>query len=657
MESRNVSVDKVCSQPRPKHVGIFNTMTFQELTHLCDTFKGTVSVIKDDATKAELDSHASHYKEYCHGDIYKSPKYWTGWTDENNENVFYDPNTGETFDEAASLSASPWELGEPNGERLENCASANLITGKWVDQRCSHRNCGFCYADISTEMRIRGLCQDSVFDKAYIIMGTRDGQPLFRGLTKSTLAYNFEDDSWKITNYDDLTVSATLFRNNVFVGIRRWEVKNDVGCFEFNETKTINLSLHFCNDEEFNCDSGECIPMEQRCDGRAQCWDTSDEFNCRFVEIKEDTYLKSIAPKSPGSDEENREPLKVDLKLIVTKILKITEVESKISMKLQLTLSWIDERLMFVNLRGEVGNGSEENMLSKRMQDKIWLPNLIFVNTDKQEMTIHDGKSIAFVMKEGPKSISRVRLKNTYLYYGYENPLVIRRMYAMDFLCDFNMAAFPFDTQKCEIVVIPTADIHEKVRLVVDKFGYSDQPELMQYYVKSVNMTGEVRLSGLNAAVMTISFSRKILEPLLTTYLPTALICIVSFSTNYFNSAYFEAAVTVNLTSLLLLTTVYISISESLPKTAYIKMIDVWMIFNLCIPFAEVLLHTVIDSYKHKNNNKVSNDSEEKNTIFEVRKTKSTGRKLKMWQKVATLGLPVVYIVFLIFYFMYGASL
>ena len=37
------------------------------------------------------------------------------------------------------------------------------------------------------------------------------------------------------------------------------------------------------------------------------------------------------------------------------------------------------------------------------------------------------------------------------------------------------------------------------------------------------------------------------------------------------------------------LATMFISVSQALPKTSYIKMVDVWLIFNLMIPFFEVL--------------------------------------------------------------------
>ena len=32
----------------------------------------------------------------------------------------------------------------------------------------------------------------------------------------------------------------------------------------------------------------------------------------------------------------------------------------------------------------------------------------------------------------------------------------------------------------------------------------------------------------------------------------------------------------------------FISVSNSLPKTSYVKMIDIWLLFNLTIPFVEV---------------------------------------------------------------------
>ena len=78
---------------------------------------------------------------------------------------------------------------------------------------------------------------------------------------------------------------------------------------------------------------------------------------------------------------------------------------------------------------------------------------------------------------------------------------------------------------------------------------------------------------------MTIVLKRRILNAILTVYLPTILVLIIVYATNFFQDFFFEAIVTVNLTSLLVLTTLFISVSGSLPQTAYVKMVDLWLIF------------------------------------------------------------------------------
>ena len=83
---------------------------------------------------------------------------------------------------------------------------------------------------------------------------------------------------------------------------------------------------------------------------------------------------------------------------------------------------------------------------------------------------------------------------------------------------------------------------------------------------------------------------RRLLGEILTTYIPTILLIIISYFSNFFKPFFFEAIVVVNLTVMLVLVTMFISVSESLPKTSYIKMIDVWLVFVLLIPFFEVFL-------------------------------------------------------------------
>ena len=57
---------------------------------------------------------------------------------------------------------------------------------------------------------------------------------------------------------------------------------------------------------------------------------------------------------------------------------------------------------------------------------------------------------------------------------------------------------------------------------------------------------------------MEVTFKRILTNELLTTYLPSFFLLGISYSTTFFKSFYFEAAVTVNLTVMLVATTLFI---------------------------------------------------------------------------------------------------
>ena len=57
---------------------------------------------------------------------------------------------------------------------------------------------------------------------------------------------------------------------------------------------------------------------------------------------------------------------------------------------------------------------------------------------------------------------------------------------------------------------------------------------------------------------MEIVFKRRLTNELLTTYLPSLLLLLMSYATTFFKPFYFEAAVTVNLSILLVTTTLFI---------------------------------------------------------------------------------------------------
>ena len=91
---------------------------------------------------------------------------------------------------------------------------------------------------------------------------------------------------------------------------------------------------------------------------------------------------------------------------------------------------------------------------------------------------------------------------------------------------------------------------------------------------------------------MTVILKRRVQNELLLTYIPTVFLILITVATTHFKPVFFEAGLTVNLTNMLVLTTIFISVMERLPATAYVKMIDLWLIAGQMLPFLEVVVLT-----------------------------------------------------------------
>ena len=106
---------------------------------------------------------------------------------------------------------------------------------------------------------------------------------------------------------------------------------------------------------------------------------------------------------------------------------------------------------------------------------------------------------------------------------------------------------------------------------------------------------------------MKVKLKRKIKAEILTTYFPTLLLTAIAFATSFFKPFFFEAALSVNLTTMLVLTTIFISKMEGLPPTSDTKMIDIWLIICQLVPFSEVVLLTAIEYVREEDDNNADN--------------------------------------------------
>ena len=127
--------------------------------------------------------------------------------------------------------------------------------------------------------------------------------------------------------------------------------------------------------------------------------------------------------------------------------------------------------------------------------------------------------------------------------------------------------------------------------------------EQLEFEDKDLITITDLRLVNRKEQVhMVISLKRNIQTELLTTYLPTVLLLIITFVTIFFKAEFFEASLSVNLTIMLVMTTIFTSKIEELPPTSDTKMIDLWLIFCLLIPFAFTVVQTAIECHREEDN-------------------------------------------------------
>ena len=325
-------------------------------------------------------------------------------------------------------------------------------------------------------------------------------------------------------------------------------------------------------------------------------------------------------------------------------VQSINEVDKIITLKFRISIQWMDSRVAFYNLKMD----ETLNSLSLKEQFSLWTPTIVFWNTEKQLKTTNDNECFASIKRSGKSAIIERRVnEDIEVFSGSENNITISRVYSITFFCDYQMHWYPFDQQTCSMQFLFDGVLDNYADLLPGILDFTGKKELTQYYVKEF-MIHKHLIQHKGAVVIKVTLGRRLLGIFLTVYVPTILLNIIGYATNYFKDFFFEAVITVNLTSMLVLSTMFISISNGLPKTSYMKMVDVWLLFNLFYPFLVVLLHTYMDTLR--NDEDASNHEEQITQIVLDRRV----RRLHYAKKVSLVYMPACCLIFAGFYWFIG---
>ena len=263
------------------------------------------------------------------------------------------------------------------------------------DESCRVPWCPLCRISApQNRVELRGLCKESIFNRAYVFTLTEEGRLRYVGDVTSSIAFSLEEGVWLITDRQDVKSRAISrsSENTLLLGRHTLDFSGVRGDTCTTGTREVVVKLTTCGEGRFTCSDGQCVSMDDRCNQVANCMDKSDEENCRVL-IMEENYNKKIAPFSFDS---RIIPVEVHVSMAVMDIISIKEVDLNYVLKFRLVLEWYDHRLIYHNLKEDLSG----NLLTREDIRSLWIPFVVFSNTERNEATTGDDYTELTITRE-----------------------------------------------------------------------------------------------------------------------------------------------------------------------------------------------------------------------------------------------------------------
>ena len=175
---------------------------------------------------------------------------------------------------------------------------------------------------------------------------------------------------------------------------------------------------------------------------------------------------------------------------------------------------WIDQKVTFQNIQNE----TELNAINPEDRSLLWKPWTIFENiedqgkygpTDQDQVwTVMPNSDYSFVQAE------KSSLHNTYFFDGASNMISYEISYTVEWLCDFQMEWFPFDTQSCTMEFLQAENSVRLIPEAVDYLGH----KLPQHFIRSIAMCS-ANINGKEGVIVEVILGRPIFSKFLTVWL------------------------------------------------------------------------------------------------------------------------------------------
>ena len=198
--------------------------------------------------------------------------------------------------------------------------------------------------------------------------------------------------------------------------------------------------------------------------------------------------------------------------------LQIDEIGETFYVSFNQDAAWIDPRLVYKNLK----RNTDLNVLSEGETDAIWTPQIVFYNTKGKEESVADERTILSVIPGEEFKFERTdqtTFENIYMFQGSENNLKLSKTHDTKFLCSYDMAWYPFDTQICTMdIVLNIVQVFYNPfsmrELFVGKRSYVAQAPFCSVEAEQLSYMGPTELVSNSSTSSTISSSSIIITPI-----------------------------------------------------------------------------------------------------------------------------------------------
>ncbi|KAF2353944.1 C-type lectin-like, partial [Trinorchestia longiramus] len=545
-----------------------------------------------------------------------------GITDEEEEGTWKKISDGKTVPFHYFLSS------ETNAGREKNCAIMYRKEAAFLQHNCSEvwPQCAPCITE--KPLKLRGLCFKLESESFMQLKGYVNGSIYIQGYHGIIVYKMLHTNEWHMldTNVGKIVARIYLsFEESYPIGMKPWTIVSKI-C-NHHEESTVFLSISACSRKEFACKNAECIPREQLCNGVSDCTDLSDESNCLILGVP--GGYKKIRP--PEKKFGNWGPIVVSTHLNVLHFIEVNDMRNMVNIELEMELRWRDRRLLFYNL----GDKLDDNKLTDEDLESIWTPSLVFPSMYNGE--INSIYNELHVMKNGNRKPDDFNSISTTFY---RQALVSRTPYSScfsgKFACTFHVFRYPFDHHVCELVVRLGYASERLVTFSNNSLSikYAGASDLIEFSVSNI-MARVVRVqqnttyfSGIKVEV---TLTRLPSVVMLTLFLPTFLLVCIGYSTLFVRVDNLEVRMAVALTTLLVLYTLFNQTSESLPNTAYVKMVDIWFFAVITLLFIIIVFHVFVEYLDQKQ------DMDDEAFLSVLKKTNMKGDKFPerkvAWEK------------------------